>query len=158
MYLNNNWYDGLKKVAQYVLPALAVLYFALSSVWELPKTEEVLGTIVAFEVFIGAILGVSNLQYKNERMSEGDSPLNQKGDDSDEPASGFLIFKPEIYSLLKWVTLFVLPAVGTLYFTLSLLWGLPYGEQVVASVASLAAFMGTMLGISSKNLKKSSIS
>lgn len=43
----------------------------------------------------------------------------------------------------------VLPALGTLYFTLADIWYLPYGEQVMATVGALATFLGVLLKISS---------
>lgn len=43
----------------------------------------------------------------------------------------------------------VLPALGTLYFTLADIWSLPYGEQVMATIGALTAFLGVLLKISS---------
>jgi hypothetical protein len=62
--LSNKTYDVLKYIAQIVLPALGALYFALSQIWGFPNGEEVVGTIVAIDVFLGALLGVSTKQYK----------------------------------------------------------------------------------------------
>ena len=41
------------------------------------------------------------------------------------------MFSNRIYDILKWIALVVLPAVGTLYFSLAQIWGFPYGEQIV---------------------------
>ena len=57
------------------------------------------------------------------------------------------------YDKLKHFTQVVLPAIGTLYFTLSGIWGLPYGEQVVGSVAAITLFCGVTLAVSNKNYK-----
>ena len=54
------------------------------------------------------------------------------------------------YDWLKWVAQIFLPALGTLYFALSQIWGLPYGEQVVGTVTAVDAFLGALLGISTK--------
>lgn len=62
--MNNKVYDILKWVAQIVLPALGALYFALAQIWGLPYGEEIVGTITAIDCFLGAILGISNVQYK----------------------------------------------------------------------------------------------
>ena len=43
----------------------------------------------------------------------------------------------------------VLPALGTLYFTLADIWSLPYGEQIMATVGALTAFLGVLLKLSS---------
>lgn len=54
------------------------------------------------------------------------------------------------YDILKWIAMYLLPAFGTLYFTLANTWGLPYGEQIVGTVTAVDAFLGVILGISTK--------
>ena len=63
---SNNTYDILKAIAQYVLPAIGTLYFALASIWGLPYGEEIVGTITAVDAFLGALLGISTVQYNKE--------------------------------------------------------------------------------------------
>lgn len=55
----------------------------------------------------------------------------------------------KVYDKLKWVAQILLPAIGTLYFALAGIWGLPYGEQVVGTVTAVDAFLGILLGLSS---------
>ena len=62
--MSNKMYDVLKWIAQILLPAAATLYFALSQIWGLPYGEEIVGTISAFDAFLGALLGISSLSYK----------------------------------------------------------------------------------------------
>ena len=57
------------------------------------------------------------------------------------------------YDILKWIALYLLPALGTLYFTLSGLWGLPYGEEIVGTITALDTFVAVIIGISSYNYK-----
>ena len=64
--MNNKVYDILKWIAQIVLPALGALYFPLAQIWGLPQGEEIVGTITAIDCFLGAILGISNVQYKKK--------------------------------------------------------------------------------------------
>lgn len=52
------------------------------------------------------------------------------------------------YDTLKWIAQILLPGLGTLYFTLSQIWGLPYCEQVVGSLSAVTVFVGMMLGLS----------
>lgn len=59
-----------------------------------------------------------------------------------------------MYDILKYIAQIVLPALGTLYFALSTIWGLPYGEQVVGTITAIDAFMGALLGISTAQWKK----
>lgn len=67
MKISNKVYDILKWIAQYLLPALGTLYFALSTIWGFPYGEQVVGTITAIDAFLGAILGISSAAYhKNE--------------------------------------------------------------------------------------------
>ena len=60
----------------------------------------------------------------------------------------------KVYDILKWVALVVLPAVGTLYFALSGIWGFPYGEQIVGTITAIDTFLGALLGLSSINYYK----
>ena len=56
----------------------------------------------------------------------------------------------ETYDVLKFIAQILLPAIGTLYFALATIWGFPYGEQIVGTVTAVDAFLGTCLGISTK--------
>lgn len=58
------------------------------------------------------------------------------------------------YDILKYIAQIVLPALGTLYFALSGIWGLPYGEQIVGTLAALDAFLGAVLKLSSDQFYK----
>lgn len=55
------------------------------------------------------------------------------------------------YDVLKWAAMIALPALGTLYFALAGIWGLPYGEQVVGTITAVDTCLGALLGISSAN-------
>lgn len=70
MQIPSKYYDVLKEIAQVVLPALGTLYFALSQIWGLPYGEEIVGSIVAIDTFLGACLHISTASYK------GDGVLN----------------------------------------------------------------------------------
>lgn len=54
----------------------------------------------------------------------------------------------KVYDVLKKVAQVWLPALGTLYFALSQIWGLPYGEAIVGTITAVDAFLGAILGIS----------
>ena len=62
--------------------------------------------------------------------------------------------KNKTYDILKWIALYLLPALGTLDFALSGIWGLPYGEEVVGTITAADTFLGVLLGISSATYKK----
>lgn len=58
------------------------------------------------------------------------------------------------YDVLKWVALYLLPALGTLYFAIASIWGLPAGDKVVGTITALDTFLGVLLGISTSQYKK----
>lgn len=58
------------------------------------------------------------------------------------------------YDILKFVAQILLPALGTLYFALANIWGLPYGEQIVGTITAIDAFLGALLGISTAKYNK----
>ena len=53
------------------------------------------------------------------------------------------------YDVLKFICTILLPALGTLYFALAQIWGLPYGEEIVGTIAAITTFIGVCIGISS---------
>lgn len=57
------------------------------------------------------------------------------------------------YDRMKWVVQIVLPAIGSLYAGLAVLWDFPNGNEVVGSLAITALFLGSVLGISSASYK-----
>ena len=59
-----------------------------------------------------------------------------------------------IYDILKYICQIALPAIGTLYFALAQIWGLPYAEQIVGTIAAITTFLGVLLGISSYTYRK----
>lgn len=64
MKLNNKLYDWLKWIAILLLPSLATLVAVIFKIWNLPYGNEIAQTITALATFLGAILGISSVQYK----------------------------------------------------------------------------------------------
>lgn len=62
---NSKVYDALKWIAMVALPAFGTLYFALSKTWGLSNGNEVVGSIVAVDTFLGAVLHLSSAAYNN---------------------------------------------------------------------------------------------
>ncbi len=58
------------------------------------------------------------------------------------------------YDILKWIAQILLPALGTLYFALSKIWGLPFATEVVGTVTAIDTFLGALLGLSSAAYNK----
>ena len=64
--MNNKLYDVLKWIAILFLPALATLVAVVFKIWDIPYGNEIAQTITALATFLGAILGISSLQYKGK--------------------------------------------------------------------------------------------
>jgi hypothetical protein len=65
-----------------------------------------------------------------------------------------MMLNNRLYDALKYIAQIVLPAVATLYFALSQIWGLPYGEEIVGTITAVDCFLGALLGISTAQYKK----
>lgn len=66
MKMDDKLYDVLKWVAMLFLPALAVLVKTIFAVWSIPLGDEISTTIMALDAFLGAILGISTIQFNKE--------------------------------------------------------------------------------------------
>lgn len=81
-FLSNELYDRLKFFAMVVLPAVGSLYFGLAGIWGLPKPEEVVGTIVVLDTFLGVVLGLSSKRYNEAAEESYDGTLEINAHDS----------------------------------------------------------------------------
>lgn len=90
-------------------------------------------------------------------MAEDYTPEHRAGDDyEDGDVVGRLnpMVSNSMYDRLKFVALVLLPAVGTFYFTVAAVWGLPAAEQVVGTIVAFDTLLGVFLGLSSASYKK----
>lgn len=65
--LKDSVYDVLKWIALICLPALGVAYSALAGVWGWPYADEIVRTVNAVCVLLGALLGVSTAEYNKTK-------------------------------------------------------------------------------------------
>ncbi|MEO7397380.1 MAG: phage holin [Ilumatobacteraceae bacterium] len=103
--MTSKTYDLLKFFAQILLPALGSLYFALAGIWGLPEAEQVVGTIVAVDTFLGVVLQISSTKHANsdarfdgsiDVLGKGDGTnfvLNLPGDPHDIAKAKEILFK-----------------------------------------------------------------
>lgn len=63
-------------------------------------------------------------------------------------------FSNRIYDILKYLAMFFLPALAVLVKTVFAIWGLPYGDEISATIVAINAFLGACLGISSISYQK----
>ena len=68
--MSNRVYDILKWIALVVLPALSALYIGLGQFWNIPYPNEISGTIMLIDTFLGTILGISSIRYANQLEKE----------------------------------------------------------------------------------------
>ena len=55
------------------------------------------------------------------------------------------------YDILKRVALIVVPALATFVNAVGIVWGVPYTNEVTATITAFGVFLGAAIGISSKN-------
>ena len=70
-------------------------------------------------------------------------------------SSNPLLMDSRTYDRLKMAVLIILPALGSLYFGLSQIWGFPAGEAVVGSIALISVAFGTIVDQASSRFKRS---
>lgn len=73
MTMSSKAYEILKWFVQIVLPACGALYSALAALWGFPYVEQIVGTISAVTVFLGALMKISSTNYYKALESEGTS-------------------------------------------------------------------------------------
>ena len=62
--------------------------------------------------------------------------------------------KNEVYDILKWIVMIVLPALTTAYVGLAAIWGWPYATEVAKTSAVICTLLGALLGISTAEYRK----
>ena len=65
------------------------------------------------------------------------------------------IISDKWYNILKYLAMIALPALALFVQTVFSIWGLPYGEQISATIVALNALLGALLGISTIGYNKS---
>lgn len=65
-----------------------------------------------------------------------------------------MIIPDKLYNILKWLALIVIPAISIFYFTISKIWGLPYGAEIPATLDAVAVLIGAIIGVSQYNINK----
>lgn len=61
-----------------------------------------------------------------------------------------MLLSNKTYDILKWIAQIALPALGSLYFGLAQIWGFPFGEEIVGTIAVVDTFLGALLKISTE--------
>lgn len=61
-----------------------------------------------------------------------------------------------VYTILKWITMVVIPAVTTAYVGLAAIWGWPYATEIAKTSAVVCTLLGALLGISTAEYNRTS--
>lgn len=64
-----------------------------------------------------------------------------------------MVLNDNVYNVLKWVGLIVLPAIATLVKAVFPVWNLPYADAIATTCTALGVFVGTLIGVSQANMK-----
>lgn len=70
VFKNSKVYDVLKWVTMVCLPAVTTLWLTLATIWNFPYAEPIGATLGAITVFLGALLGISSIQYAKQLEKE----------------------------------------------------------------------------------------
>ena len=63
LLMSDKTYDIMKWIVQYILPGLGMLYAIIAGATGLPYAEVVPAVVMAVDLFLGIILGISTKQY-----------------------------------------------------------------------------------------------
>lgn len=67
--MTNKTYDTLKTIALMVAPSVTFIS-AVLTIWHVPFTKEITGTLAAFDVLIGAYVAIANKHYKDQKKED----------------------------------------------------------------------------------------
>lgn len=69
IFKNSKVYDVLKWIALVVLPALSTFYIGLGQIWSnIPYPAQIGATIMLIDTLLGALLGISSIQYAKKEQ------------------------------------------------------------------------------------------
>lgn len=67
--MSNKTYDFLKNLCLIVIPLIAFIS-TICGIWNVPYTEQITGTLVALETFLGALVKISSNNYYKDKEAE----------------------------------------------------------------------------------------
>jgi len=74
-------YDALKFLAQILVPALGTLYVALAAIYSWGHVDEVAGTVVAVDTFLGVLVSYLKLKYDaSDKKYDGEINVIERPD------------------------------------------------------------------------------
>ena len=73
MRFENHVFDVLRWIVMVVIPAATTAYVGLAGIWGWPYATEIAKTSTVVCALLGALLGISNLQYKLDNKDKIDT-------------------------------------------------------------------------------------
>lgn len=73
--LNEKSYQFLKWTVILLLPATSCLYASLGKIWGFPYIDQITGTLMAVQVFLGTIFGISCATYSGDTPAPTIEPV-----------------------------------------------------------------------------------
>lgn len=70
MKMSEKTYDTLKWIAQILLPAFTTFLGVVLKCLNVPHTDVIITILVAFDTFLGTILGISSKNFYNTKGDE----------------------------------------------------------------------------------------
>lgn len=64
--LGDKLYAIIKWAVLIALPAAVTLWLGLGQIWDFPLYTEIAATVTLITAFLGALIGLSNKQYKDQ--------------------------------------------------------------------------------------------
>lgn len=150
MILSNKVYDILKWFALVLLPALGVFYQAMATTWNLPYPTEIVSTIAAIDLFLGVLIGISTNKFNITNPMYRINLVKLV----DSTKEGGWILSNSTFEFLTWIAQILIPSVVTLYGGLSVVWDLPYPQEMTSTLIAIDAFLGALLGFSTAQYHK----
>jgi hypothetical protein len=84
--MSNSVYDVLKWIGLIAVPVITFLT-ALINIWNIPYGDQIIATLAAIDVLIGAIVAIAKVQYEKKRkvvVTDVASSIEAIGSEDDE--------------------------------------------------------------------------
>ena len=145
-------YDIAKWLVSVVLPALGILYVALSDVFGLLVPDSVMATVMAIVLFMGMFVNANGQKWAMARLEATGTMIRDTNLDG-IPDYPFRM-SGDLYDSLKWLTQVFLPAVAVMYTSMGDIWSLPNADTVSVVLGAFIIFMSSILQFSSTQWAK----
>lgn len=82
MKLSDRAYDTLKWIGLLAVPIITFAT-ALVNIWNLPHGDEIVASLAALDICIGAIITISKVQYEKQKKLEASEEISEESENID---------------------------------------------------------------------------